>query len=231
MMANSLDIDDEDATDALAALERSLGFQFGADELETCRTVGDIYRIVARRLEGSNGEACVTAMAFYRLRRALAPFSGGEKLRPVHVLSELIAGSPRQAVKQIEAETGLHLPPLASSWLGQAAFATAIVALLGIIPVHMFYPGWTLLTIGLMPASIWLLSIDPGRFSKDCRTLGDLTKKVVALNYGHLLEAGARPRQGDQWDVLTEVLSEYSPVPKAAIRADMLILPTKSYAA
>jgi len=231
MMANSLEIDDEDATDALATLERSLGFQFGVGELETCRTVGDIYRIVTRRLQGSDGEACVTAMAFYRLRRALAPYAGGEKLRPVHVLSELIAGPPRQAVKRIEAETGLHLPPLASSWLGKAAFATAAIALLGIIPVHMLYPGWTLLTIGLIPAAIWVLSIDPGRFSKDCRTLGDLTKKVVALNYGHLLEAGARPRQGDQWDVLTEILSDYSAVPKAAIRADMLILPAKNYVA
>ena len=231
MKANSLEIDDQDATDALAALERSLGFQFGADELETCRTVGDIYRIVARRLEGSDGEACVTAMTFYRLRRALAPYAGGEKLRPVHVLSELIGEPPRRAVKRIEAETRLQLPPLASSWLGKAAFATAAIALLGIIPVHMLYPGWTLLTIGLIPAAIWILSIDPGQFPKDCRTLGDLAKKVVALNYGHLLEAGARPRQSDQWDVLTEILSEYSVVPKAAIRADMLILPAKSSAA
>lgn len=231
MMANSLEIGDDDVTDALAALERSLGFQFDEDELARCRTVGDIHRVISRHLAGTGGEACANALAFYRLRRALAPHAGGEKLRPSHVLAELIAGSPKQVVKQIELETGLHLPPLASSWLGKTAFSIAAIALLSIIPVHMLYPGWTLLAIALIPASIWVLSIDPGRFAKDCRTLGDLTKKVVSLNFGHLLEAGARPRPSDQWEVLTEILSKYSAVPRTDMRPEMLVLPAKRYAA
>jgi hypothetical protein len=231
-MTGSLDIDDEDASDAIVKLERSLGFRFADGELNDCRTVGDLFRIVSRRLAGlGGGEACACAMAFYRLRRALSPYAGGETLRPSHVLSELITVSPKQLFRQVERETGLQMPPLASGWLGIAAFATAAAALLGVLPVHVFYPGWTLYLILLIPAAIWLFTLDPGRFGKDCRTLGDLAKRVVSHNYGHLLEAGARPSQADQWDLLTEFLSGYTAVKKQNIRPDMLILPARRYAA
>jgi hypothetical protein len=231
MAVPSLNLDDDDATGALSDLERSLGFRFGDDELTACRTVGDIHRIIARRLVNSGGDACASAMAFYRLRRALAPYTDGEKLRPSSVLAEVIQVPPKRLFKKIEAETGLHLPQATSSWLGRLAFAVAVTALLGIIPVHVLYPGWTLFTILLIPASIWTLSIDPGRFAEDCRTLRDLAKTTAALNFGHLLDAGSRPRTADQWEVLTEVFSEYSALPKAEITAEMLILPAKRYAA
>jgi hypothetical protein len=231
MAVPSLNLDDDDATGALSDLERSLGFRFGDDELTACRTVGDIHRIIARRLANSGGDACASAMAFYRLRRALAPYTDGEKLRPSSVLAEVIQVPPKRLFKKIEAETGLHLPQATSSWLGRLAFAVAVTALLGIIPVHVLYPGWTLFTILLIPASIWTLSIDPGRFAEDCRTLRDLAKTTAALNFGHLLDAGSRPRTADQWEVLTEVFSEYSALPKAEITAEMLILPAKRYAA
>jgi hypothetical protein len=231
MAVPSLNLDDDDATDALSDLERSLGFRFGNDELTTCRTVGDVHRVISKRLANSGGDACAGAMAFYRLRRALTPYANGEKLWPTSVLSEFIQVPPKRLFKKIEAETGLHLPQPASSWLGQLAFAVMATALLGIIPVHVLYPGWTLFTILLIPASIWTLSIDPGRFAEDCRTLRDLAKTTMALNFGHLLEAGARPRPADQWEVLTEVLSEYSALPKAEITPEMLILPAKRYAA
>jgi hypothetical protein len=230
-MAGSLDLEDDDASDAIQALERSLGFRFADGELTTCRTVGDLFGIVSRRLDRLGGEACAGAMAFYRLRRALAPHAGGENLRPSHVLSELITTPPKQLFRQIERETGLQMPPPASSPLGIAAFAAAAVALLGILPVHMFYPGWTLYLILLIPAAIWVFTLDPGRFGKDCRTLGDLAKRVVSHNYGHMLEAGARPTQADQWDVVTEILAGYTTVKKGSIRPDTLILPAKRYAA
>ncbi|HLZ67801.1 MAG TPA: acyl carrier protein [Aliidongia sp.] len=230
-MAGSLELDDEDASDAIVRLERSLGFRFADGELDDCRTVGDLFRIVSKRLDGLGGEACATAMAFYRLRRALSPYAGGETLRPSHVLSELITIPPKQLFRQVERETGLQMPPLASGWVGVAAFATAAMALLGILPVHVFYPGWTLYLILLIPAATWLFTLDPGRFGKDCRTLGDLAKRVVSHNYGHLLEAGARPTQADRWDVLTECLSGYTTVKKQDIRPDMLILPARRYAA
>lgn len=231
MAVHSLDLDDDDSSFALSDLERSLGFRFGPNELSTCRTVGDVHRVISNRLAGSGGEACASALAFYRLRRALAPYAGGEKLRPSSVLAEFIQVPPKRLFKKIEAETGLHLPPTASSWLGQLAFGVMVIALLGIIPVHVLHPGWTLFTILLIPASIWTLSVDKGRFAEDCRTLRDLAKTTALLNFGHFLEAGARPRPADQWEVLTEVLSSYSTVPKAAITPDMLILPAGRYAA
>ena len=231
MAVPSLNLDDDDATGALSDLERSLGFRFGDDELTACRTVGDIHRVIARRLADSGGDACASAMAFYRLRRALTPYADGEKLRPSSVLAEVIRVPPKRLFKKIEAETGLHLPQATSSWLGRLAFAVMVAALLGIIPVHVLHPGWTLFTILLIPASIWTLSIDPGRFAEDCRTLRDLAKTTAALNFGHLLDAGARPRPADQWEVLTEVFSEYSALPKPEITAEMLILPAKRYAA
>jgi hypothetical protein len=230
-MAQSLDLDDDDASAAIMALEHSLGFQFEDGELAACRTVGDIFRIVSSRIESVGGDACASALAFYRLRRALVPHARGENLRPSYVLPEFISTPPKQLFRQIEIETGLQLPPPAISWLGRAAFATAAMALLGILPAHMLYPGWTLYLILLIPAAIWLFAIDPGRFGKDCRTLGDLAKKVASHNYGHLLEPGARPSRSDQWDLVAEILSANSPVERADIGPDTLILPARRYAA
>jgi hypothetical protein len=231
MAVHSLDLDDDDASQALSDLERSLGFRFQAAELTACRTVGDIFRIVARHLDGTGGEACASAIAFYRLRRALSPYAGGEKLRPSSVLATVVPIPPKRLLIRIEAETRLHLPPPTNSWLGRSAFAVAMLAFLGMIPVHMLYPGWTLLTILLIPVAIWTFANDPGRYARDCRTLGNLAKQTALLNFGPLLEAGARPRPGDQWEVLTEILSGYGTVPKAAITPDMLILPAERYAA
>jgi hypothetical protein len=230
-MAQSLDLDDDNASQAIQALERSLGFQFEDGELDACRTVGDLFRIVSGRIDGSGGEACAAAMAFYRLRRALAPHARGENLRPSYVLSEFIATPPKQLFRQIERETRLQLPAPANSGLGIAAFSAATAALLGVIPVHVFYPGWTLYLILAIPAAIWAFTLDHGRFGKDIRTMGDLAKKVAMLNYGHLIEGGARPSQADQWDVVTEILAGYSAVKRSQIRSDTLILPAQRYAA
>ena len=230
-MVQSLELDDDDAGEALQALERSLGFQFDAADLAECRTVGDLHRLVAPHMAAASGEGCAGAMAYYRLRRALMPHAGGTRLRPSYVLSEFIATPPRQLFRRIERETRLQLPPLASGWLGLVSFAIGVVALLAVLPVHIFYPGRTLYLLLLVPAAIWLFTLDPGRFGKDCRTLGDLARKVAILNYAHLIEGGARPTPADQWEVVTEVLAGYSAVPKRQIRADMLILPAARYAA
>jgi len=231
MAVHSLELVDDAASQALSDLERSLGFRFHADALTTCRTVGDLFRAVARELAGTGGEACASALAFYRLRRALTPYAGGERLRPSSVLAAFVQIPPRRLFKRIEAETRLHLPPPTNSWLGHAAFAIATLAFLGMIPVHLLYPGWTLFTILLMPVSIWTFAIDPGRYAGDCRTLGDLAKKTALLNFGPLLEAGAWPRQAEQWEVLTEILSGHGTLPRAAITPDMLILPAERYVA
>lgn len=69
-----------------------------------------------------------------------------------------------------------------------------------------------------------LTCMDRGRLPADCRTLGDLARKVAGLNFGDLYAQGAKARDKDLWNALLEVLSEYAFLPRAEIHPGTFIL-------
>jgi hypothetical protein len=77
--------------------------------------------------------------------------------------------------------------------------------------------------VGLIAALVFLGWVDPGRLPENCTTLGSLVQQVAALNYGRLMKMGARHRDGDIWENLTELLSCYA-LPKAEITRDTVLL-------
>jgi hypothetical protein len=82
----------------------------------------------------------------------------------------------------------------------------------------------------IAPFVFGILSIrlDPGALASDCATLGDLSTKARALNYGMLARSGGAVRPKDLWDAVAEVLSGLSELPKSAIRRDTPILQQKA---
>jgi hypothetical protein len=59
---------------------------------------------------------------------------------------------------------------------------------------------------------------------EQCATLGDLAKKTANLSYGLLVKQGADASESRIWQVLTEVLSDFTSVPAGAITRDTYFL-------
>jgi hypothetical protein len=79
------------------------------------------------------------------------------------------------------------------------------------------------LVIAVAAAAVFLHTVDPGRLRADCTTLGDLARTAAAMNFGRLVKMGARHRDGDIWENLTELLSGYA-LPKAEIARETVFL-------
>jgi len=225
-MPVSLGIDDEDSVDVVRDLESSFDIQISDSEAAACRTLGDIYDLLVMKFSESDvgGQSCASAMAFYRLRSALTAHSSEAKLRPSTPLATISTVSVRRLFKQIHMQTGLKLPSKAYSWMGWIGASSALLGIVGVIPISILFGWWAIVPVVCIASAFVLLPLDPGRFPKQCETLGELSTKVSRLNFGQLAKAGARVTERELWNSLTEVVSRYSSVAASEMHADALLL-------
>lgn len=132
--------------------------------------------------------ACLAALAFRKLRRAIAARSGS-RLRPDTRLDEILPRRGRAELwEAIEDEAGLRLPPLVRpAWLT----ALAATAALGLGAAF----GWAALLTASVLAWASLL-----RFAvclpRGCEDLRGLARQVTAHNFRRLSrEAGGHSRR------------------------------------
>jgi hypothetical protein len=228
VMPNTLGLDDDLAPNELVAeLEASFGFRFTNSELGSLRTVGDIFAVIRGRYAQTSDGAnrCATAMAFYRIRRACAGFNARAKLTPDTRLDAFNTLTVKAFCKQIKARTGLRLPRLGFTPMGQlgtwcisAGFLAAVLAIAVAKPQLWPIPVLT------AAAGIILVNLDSRRWPTGCLTLGDLAIKVAGLNFGKLRADGAASRDKDLWSAFIEVLSEHSLLPKPEIGPETRLL-------
>ena len=101
---------------------------------EKIRTVGDLYRYILGKLDGkiSGTPSCLSASAFYRLRRKLMAEFRVERrrVRPASMLDDLIPTAKRRAEwRRLEDGLGWTLPDLVRpDWVG-AAFVGLLITL------------------------------------------------------------------------------------------------------
>jgi hypothetical protein len=227
MQKNRLGLDDDlDDVELLQDIEAAFGLRFTDTERGNMNTVGDIARVLADRMPAGAATQvqCATAMAFYRVRRALAAATATDmNLRPETVLRDVTPLSPRRLLAHLSSETGLRMPRQRLSVYGWSGLA---VLALGVLSSNLAAHGaflWTI-PVAVVAAGSLLLHRDPGRLPDDCRTLGGLARKVAALNLGSLLAQGAAGRPQDIWAALVEVCTQHTGLPKADIRPDTLLL-------
>jgi hypothetical protein len=226
-MPNTLGLDDDlDGVELRKSLEASFDVTFSDGESETCRTVGDIHRFLQERFSERGGAAqgCASAMAFYRLRREFIAFGVTKELQPNTVLRDISPRSLRRLFSRIRAHAGLRMPNLEFAGLGRLGVLLLAVGALALPAIAAVRPHFWWLPTLAGASGIALISTDARRFPSDCRTFGDLAKKVAALNFGKLVADGAGRRDTDLWNALLEVLSEFSVLPKAEISRETTIL-------
>ena len=231
-MANSLGLDDDlDGVELVQNLEKAFDIQITDAEAKRIFTVGEIYDLMLKKIppEDTNRK-CASAMTFYRLRRAIRGLCHDKKLGPATDLQFLEERRTRTALRNIERETGLRLPPAEMTWIGKLGCLMSVILLVagGALSLwhHLFVglAGTTALSV-LLAWSI-LRYVDPGKLPNGCRNLSGLTKKTVALNYGRLIKMGAGRRDNEIWDNLLELLSGYC-LPKAEITRETFCLQSK----
>jgi hypothetical protein len=218
---------DGDEIDLIVDIERLFDVTFRNDEAETVQTVGDLYDLLLRKLPPNDADRkCASAMTFYRLRRALREMGYAARLTPASPIALLEEHSARRAFKALEERSGLQLPALRLTAFGAVGCAIAWGAIAAII-VWSAVKGLDWITAagglaGAIPVGVAIARFDPQRLPRDMQTLADLVRQTAPLNFGRLAKHGARHSDGDVWDAMVTVLSEYGP--KDAIARDTFFL-------
>jgi acyl carrier protein len=131
-----------DAVELILELEDQFDIRLSEEDALSARTVGDVYRLVlSKQPEKLLAPVCLSQMAFYRIRRALAPHVGGDArtIQPGTRFDEIVSSVRRRAIwKQLETALGYELPPLEKSGpLATWSFCAALLSL----AMAMLVPG------------------------------------------------------------------------------------------
>jgi hypothetical protein len=188
-MKTSLGLDDD--LDVILELERVFAFRLSSEDLISAWTVRDINSAVWNRLRGCHlhNKKCMSAMAFYALRRAIQKAVPGRRITPGDRLSSL-GLSPKALKAHLHLETGLTLR--IRQGLSGDIGASLQLAWLAAIPGQIFLPALYIFFLLLAGAfGILLLCYDKGRYA-DGETRADAAQKLCLSSYGLLALKGAR---------------------------------------
>lgn len=174
-----------------AALEDAFWIELAPEDLPVGSTYRDVFERLKSKLGDMGSPACLTSVAFYRLRGELARMSGRDKkqIRPGTLMADLFPWRTRRAVwHQLDMATRLRLPELVPGpWVNAVHFfAPILLSLLVATPLGstlLCMAGW--IAFGLFGRP--LHRTVPGRLW----TVGDFTRSVAGLNHAKLYrEAG-----------------------------------------
>lgn len=191
---DELRIDGDDLDHVLLEIERSFGVSLPRD-LRHVRTAGDLFAEIRRVREPDGlGDRCETAMAFFLLRRMLAPLGLPPEATPRSPLANHGLPRPRRLARRIRTELGLEVPGIVISRTGCYAALVILAAGIG-AALWAWSPQWLWICALILP----LVAIESGGWDGDWKTLGSLARSVAARNVTLLAEGGARNREVDWW--------------------------------
>jgi hypothetical protein len=213
---------DLDDVELLEDVERAFRIRLPR-ELPHCHTVGDLFELIVDRLPDGDPEAgrCATAMAFYRLRRAVLTLAPDVTLRPATPLDGLSSVPVRSLDRAFRKAEGVRVPDSCRPARGGPALLLAVALPIGILLSGA--PVWAALLA--LPLSAALYQLSPLRFPRQIKTIGDLAERVAAHNVGMLAARGGRLGPAEAWRALRTICASHSMMVDAdGIGADTLIL-------
>lgn len=104
-----------DYVELILAVEDAFQIHIHDEEAGNVSTVGDLYNLVVSKLDGRDSKRCLTSVAFYRTRRAIAEALHLERreIRPTTPLEKILPRSDRQVRwRRIQESMDLKLPDL-----------------------------------------------------------------------------------------------------------------------
>jgi hypothetical protein len=220
---------DLDDVALLEDVERAFDIRLPRDELPYCHTVGDLFELIVDRLPDRGPEAgrCATAMAFYRLRRAVLTLAPDVTLRPstpVDGLPGMPVRSLHRACRQTE---GVRVPDSCRPGRSGPGLLLAVALPVGILLAGA--PTWAALLA--LPLSAALCRLSPMRFPRQIKTIGNLAERMAAHSIGMLAAKGGRLGLAEAWKALRTICASHSMTLGAdEIAADTLILDSRRIA-
>jgi hypothetical protein len=197
--------------DAIRSLEAIFEISFSNRELEALTDVGSLHDLVQEKLFRANDQGkCASAMAFYRLRQALAAHRPDVRITPGTALNVFRTPYTKRFFSRLEWQTGLKLGGPAHTWIGWWGDAFVLLPLMLVLPllaIRLFVSFSSYIWLGpilMLPVGLVLLWLDPGRLTG---TVGDLARKAARTNYGRLMKQGAKGRDTEVWELLVETLT------------------------
>jgi hypothetical protein len=226
-MAQRLFIGDLDDVDFIDDVERCFGIAFSEDAFSSCRTIGDVHRVVIASLQPALGKEgfCLTQMAFYRLRRAAG--QGNCRSRPDTRLDALQLGNPQQTMRALK-RCGLDMTAAEwgtfASWSAIFMAVALIVMAVSLLKADDRVAAWSTLILCLSGIA---LSNASRRYPMGVETLGDLARHVATRNPMMLKAQGASLREVDIWSTVRLIASESSGMPLDQIEPTTLLYSEK----
>ncbi len=197
---NTLDlVGDGDEIDLLEEIESAFGVEIEAEQAEGLLTVGDLQDLLVRKLGARDGRrrACLTAAAFYRLRKAISGASGHWAILPGTRLDRSLVGRNYEDwCDKIESRCGLRLPAGQAGCLWTPLFLLLFFGspIAAVVLTHTF-GAWGLAALVAWTLAIPSLRLPRGVCPTDCPDVGALARVVASLNYRALSdELGSRHR-------------------------------------
>ena len=177
-------------------VESTFSIKIEDREAGNVRTVGHLCDLVCRKLSGKPRSACMTAKAFFTLRRALQDLGiERKKIRPDTPI-EAILPTPRRRtlVSQIRRRTHLKLPAMRRA--GPLVFAIMLVgfacAALAVGLTMTSFTTFDVIAVAIVTAiACWIIGgllTLPWKRVLDASTMGEFSLHVAASNYWALGE-------------------------------------------
>jgi hypothetical protein len=223
-LANGLGLwGDGDEIGLLWDLEAAFRVRFEQAELSAVATAGDLYAVLRRHVLAAEprGDACPTAMAFYRLKRTIASGWPTIELHPRAALGTLGRGAPK-ALQVALSDSDLRVPyfPLTGRGPALVSCAAVLLAISAICHLPLLSAAAALVSV----AGVLLIQRDPRGWPQGCETVGDLARTLAAMNFGRLRAEGAGCRERDLWAAMIEVIGGHAVLPAGEIRLDTVLI-------
>jgi acyl carrier protein len=208
-----------DTVELVLEIEDAFSIKIPDDEANAMVTVGDVFDyIVAKTSVPTNSSVCLSAIAFYALRRAATTLGATNRLRPSDPILAILPDSHRPEYwAQLQDTSKLRLPPLRrANWLVTICTLGVIAcsAILGVFayrstdsPLAGFVSVVTAgIAVGLIAG--WItrpFAIYP---ANNCTTLRGLAESALGLNFKALSDRYNGASKNDLWVALRSIIVE-----------------------
>ena len=236
-MADTLNLGPDDDWDILSEVERRFDIKLTNVESAQLFTTGQLQDLIERKYAGADGtQACLSQVAFYRIRRALMAMGVVSEIAPqtpIAVIKNLKPRSVAKVWRRLGRAAELDLPSLETpfeSWLPEPGTATrcwlnrlAWVATAAMVVCCFFLLRRSIsLSEGFSTALMMVASLAIlfgaaalwrrlfGTIPRRLLTIGDLAREAAGHSFVRLAAQKRGSSRSDRWFALTALLRHYS---------------------
>ena len=202
--------------DVVLRTERAFQIAISDEEAIGAVTVGQLYKIVLSKLPGAQPGACLSSVAFYRVRRALeiAFNTPRSDVMPDSDMESLIPRENRRAAwKAFRRALGFNIPGLWHPFWLTNILARVYLAAAALVALSLFLSlfgcvPWTVSLVGVCVIFGMHVATIPAanRMPWPCRTVRGLVDYILAHNYASLTSEVQNRSKADVWETLRAII-------------------------